>query len=52
MSAHHDRSLARWDMIDAAGSIVSPGVSFAVHTKEQKLLYITGFFDNMENILR
>jgi hypothetical protein len=27
--AHHGRSLARWDQLDAQGSVVAPGISMA-----------------------
>jgi hypothetical protein len=44
-SAHHGRSMARWKMLDAAGTQLADGVSFGVYDDEGRLTAMTGFFD-------
>jgi len=44
VDAHHDRSLARWQLIDPSGQPVQRGVSSAVHDEEGRLRDVTGFF--------
>ena len=42
---HHDRSLARWRLRGAGGSILQTGTSTATHTPDGRLSTINGFFD-------
>ena len=44
VEAHHRRSLARWQQLDAAGRAVADGISYAIHDEQGKLADITGFF--------
>jgi len=43
--AHHGRSVARWNMVTADGSVAGEGVSYAEHGADGKLTSMTGFFD-------
>jgi hypothetical protein len=43
--AHHDRSIAKWTMNDAAGNVVGEGVSYGEYNERGKLVAMTGFFD-------
>jgi hypothetical protein len=44
-STHHARSMARWQMVDAAGNELGDGVSFGVYDAQGRLSAMTGFFD-------
>ncbi|GAA2866124.1 hypothetical protein Acy02nite_38840 [Actinoplanes cyaneus] len=44
VDAHHDRSLAHWEMRDPDDVAVQNGISHAAHDAEQRLTDITGFF--------
>jgi hypothetical protein len=44
VDAHHDRSLARWQLRDGDEAPVQDGVSHAIHDAEHRLVDITGFF--------
>lgn len=44
VDAHHGRSLAQWRQLDADGTVVMNGTSFAVHGGDGRLAQITGFF--------
>lgn len=41
---HHTQSLARWNMVDGKGKILSQGTSFAVYGGDGRLRQMTGFF--------
>ena len=41
--AHHGRSLAKWRQFDAAGALVTDGVSVATHDERGLLKEITAF---------
>lgn len=43
--AHHERSIARWNMRDAAGAIIGDGMSYGEYDAQGKLLAMTGFFE-------
>lgn len=43
--AHHDRSIAKWDMVDGAGAVIGHGVSYGEYGARGKLVAIAGFFD-------
>lgn len=43
--AHHDRSIAKWDMRDASGAVIGHGVSYGEYSARGKLAAIAGFFD-------
>lgn len=42
--AHHGRSLARWNLLDASGKMVGDGSSFCEYDAQGKLVTMTGFF--------
>jgi hypothetical protein len=42
--AHHDRSLARWTMHDAAGAVLGDGTSFGEYGPDGRLVAMTGFY--------
>lgn len=44
VEVHHDRSLARWQIVDPDGNPVSPGISHAVHDDQNRFRDIAGFF--------
>ena len=52
VKAHHDRSIARWDLVDAAGGTVFPGISFGVVGGDGRFLSLSGFFGGIEGLLR
>ncbi len=41
---HHDRSHAKWNMLDGTGNTLGVGASFVLYDAESKLLEMTGFF--------
>ncbi|RQP21944.1 nuclear transport factor 2 family protein [Piscinibacter terrae] len=43
--AHHDRSVAKWEMRGADGSVLGHGVSYAEYADDGKLRAMNGFFD-------
>ncbi len=42
---HHDSALVHWDMVDRAGTVISPGTSIGVFGDDGRLKAMTGFFD-------
>ncbi len=42
---HHGRSLATWDLVDAQGGVVMPGMSYALLADDGKFSEFNGFFD-------
>jgi hypothetical protein len=44
VEAHHDRSLARWQLHAPDGTPVQDGISHAVHDAAHRLADIAGFF--------
>lgn len=43
--AHHDKSIAKWDMCTGDGTKVGDGVSYGAYNANGKLSAMTGFFD-------
>jgi len=43
--AHHDKSMARWRMVNGAGQKIGDGVSCAEYDADMKLRSMTGFFE-------
>lgn len=43
--AHHDRSIARWDMRGADGGKLGEGISYGRYAPDGRLLEMTGFFE-------
>lgn len=48
-SAHHDRSVARWRMVSAAGLALGSGISYGEYDAEQRLMAMNVFFDDPES---
>jgi hypothetical protein len=43
--AHHDRSIAKWNMIDGKGQVIGNGVSYGEYDERGRLTSMTGFFE-------
>lgn len=43
--AHHNRSLARWNMVDLHNEVLGNGSSYALYDEGGKLKQVTGFFN-------
>ena len=43
--AHHDRSIARWNMVGSDGAVLGDGVSYGEYGADGRLTAMTGFFD-------
>lgn len=43
--AHHDRSIAKWNMVDGSGRVIGDGVSFGEYSADGRLRTMTGFFE-------
>lgn len=43
--AHHDRSIAKWNLVDGGGNVIGDGVSYAEYGSDGKLVAMTGFFE-------
>jgi hypothetical protein len=43
--AHHDRSIAKWNMRSGDGAILGEGVSYGEYGQDGRLLSMTGFFE-------
>ena len=43
--AHHDRSIARWNMRTGDGAVVGEGISYGEYDAHGKLVAMTGFFE-------
>lgn len=43
--AHHDRSIAKWDLVDGSGNAIGDGISYAEYGSDGKLVAMTGFFE-------
>ncbi len=42
--AHHDRSIAKWEMRDGNDTVIGDGVSYGEYDHHGKLLSMNGFF--------
>lgn len=47
--AHHDRSIARWNMVDQQGNVLGDGISYGQYGSDGKLVAMTGFFEVPSN---
>jgi SnoaL-like domain len=43
--AHHQRSIAQWNMRSGEGAIVGKGISYGEYDERGKLVAMTGFFE-------
>jgi hypothetical protein len=43
--AHHERSVAKWNMVDANNTVIGEGVSHGEYGADGKLVAMTGFFE-------
>ncbi len=43
--AHHDRSIARWEMCNEEEAVLGTGMSYGEYNAEGKLISMTGFFE-------
>ena len=43
---HHDRSIAKWNMVDGQGKVIGDGISFGEYNDQGRLLTMTGFFES------
>jgi hypothetical protein len=43
--AHNQRSVAKWNMVDASGNVIGDGVSFGEYNEAGMLTTMTGFFE-------
>ncbi|MEL6189032.1 MAG: nuclear transport factor 2 family protein [Myxococcota bacterium] len=43
--AHSGRSVARWEMVNGEGTVLSEGISYAEYRADGKLTSMTGFFE-------
>ena len=41
--AHHNQSLAHWDMLDGNGNLITKGASFAMYDKDGRLTQMNSF---------
>jgi hypothetical protein len=44
-STHHDKSLAKWRMVNADGVKIGEGVSYGEYDANDRLIAMTGFFE-------
>lgn len=44
-SAHHDGSLATWNMVGGDGAVLGNGMSYGEYTADGRLVKMVGFFD-------
>ena len=47
--AHHDRSIAKWNMVDGSGTVIGDGTSYGQYRGDGKLVAMTGFFEVPES---
>jgi hypothetical protein len=43
--AHHERSIAKWNLVDGSGNVIGDGISYAEYGSDGKLVAMTGFFE-------
>lgn len=43
--AHHNQSIAKWDMKNGDNVVISNGISYGKYNKAEKLISMTGFFE-------
>lgn len=44
--AHHDKSIARWNMVAGDGTPIGEGISYGEYNADGKLVAMTGFFES------
>ena len=42
---HHDVSIAKWNMVNADGTVIGGGVSYGQYNEQGMLVAMTGFFE-------
>lgn len=47
--AHHNVSIARWNMANGDGTVIGEGISYGQYNEQGKLIAMTGFFDLPSN---
>ncbi len=48
--AHHDASIAKWNMVNAEGATIGEGVSYGQYNEQGALIAMTGFFETPASI--
>lgn len=43
--AHHDQSIAKWEMKNGQNEVIGEGVSYGQYNDSGKLISMTGFFE-------
>jgi SnoaL-like domain len=43
--AHHDVSIAKWNMVSSDGTVIGDGVSYGQYNEQGMLVAMTGFFE-------
>lgn len=43
--AHHDVSIAKWNMLSGDGAVIGDGISYGQYNKQGALVAMTGFFE-------
>jgi SnoaL-like domain len=43
--AHHDVSIAKWNMVSGDGTVIGEGVSYGQYNEQNILVAMTGFFE-------
>jgi hypothetical protein len=43
--AHHDVSIAKWNMVSGDGTVIGDGVSYGQYNEQDMLVAMTGFFE-------
>lgn len=46
--AHHERSIARWNMRSGDGTVIGVGISYGEYGPSGKLVAMTGFFETAQ----
>lgn len=44
--AHHDVSIAKWNMVGVDGVVIGEGVSYGQYNEQGELVAMTGFFES------
>ncbi len=43
--AHNQRSIAKWNLVDGSGAVLSDGISYGEYAEDGKLVSMNGFFE-------
>lgn len=49
--AHHNQSIARWEMRDAHDAVLGEGISYGKYNDRGKLIAMTGFFETPPGVV-